>query len=183
MFGEMPQSYGFHNLNRQSLFLADGTEYTYFTLPADYPLEQATPPGSPSAGENVGVTDRLSIGAQAACLAPVLSSKANNTPGSVSLLVPNLQPNVQDAPHVFKEMHVYNIYEEQDCACLNITSDVRDFNLELLQHDDERACNCPVLKASESFATSSSQLNTEHSRRDLRLLWDPGASAFLVTPQ
>jgi hypothetical protein len=40
---ETPQSYGFHNLNRQNLFLADGTEQSYFTLPADYPLERDVP--------------------------------------------------------------------------------------------------------------------------------------------
>ena len=31
----MPQSYGFHNLHRQSVFLSDGSEHSYFTLPAD----------------------------------------------------------------------------------------------------------------------------------------------------
>jgi hypothetical protein len=43
-----PQLYGLHNLNGQSIFLADETEHNYFTLPADYPLEQTTPPPQPS---------------------------------------------------------------------------------------------------------------------------------------
>ena len=38
----MPQSYGFHNLNRHSVFLADGSEHSYFALPENYSLEQAT---------------------------------------------------------------------------------------------------------------------------------------------
>jgi hypothetical protein len=81
---------------------------------------------------------------------------------------------VQDAPNVFKETPVYDIYEEEYTACLNIMSDVQDFTLELQQQDDERACNCSVLKASDSFATWSSQLSIEHSMQELRLLWDPG---------
>jgi hypothetical protein len=44
VFGEMPQQYGYHNLDSQNLFLADGTERRYFALPEDYPLEHATPP-------------------------------------------------------------------------------------------------------------------------------------------
>jgi hypothetical protein len=50
----------------KSVFLADGTEHNYFTLPADYPLEQATPPISPSAAEHVSVMPQPSIAAQAA---------------------------------------------------------------------------------------------------------------------
>ena len=42
VFGEMPQPYGFNNLVRQSIFLADGTEHSYYVLPENYPLEQAT---------------------------------------------------------------------------------------------------------------------------------------------
>jgi hypothetical protein len=43
LLDEMPQCYGLHNLNRRSLFRADGTEQSYFTLPADYPLERDVP--------------------------------------------------------------------------------------------------------------------------------------------
>jgi hypothetical protein len=64
-----PQLYGLHNLNRQSIFLADEIEHNYFTLPADYPLEQTTPPISPSVAEHVSVTPQPSVAAQAAGLA------------------------------------------------------------------------------------------------------------------
>jgi hypothetical protein len=90
MFGEMAQSYGFHNLNRQSLFPADGTEHSYFTLSADYPLEQATTPGSPSAGENVGVTDRLSIGAQATVLSSGLQKFFQTNATSCIGMIPRI---------------------------------------------------------------------------------------------
>jgi hypothetical protein len=43
------------------------------------------------------------------------------------------------------------------------------------QQDDERACNCPVLKAYNSDVTRSTQLCTAPSVTELRLLWDPGA--------
>jgi hypothetical protein len=56
----------------KSVFLADKIEHIYFTLPADYPLEQATPPISPS--EHVSVTHQPSI---AAGLATAHCSKAN----------------------------------------------------------------------------------------------------------
>lgn len=115
-----PQPYGFHNLNRQSVFLADGTEHSYFTLPADYPLEQATPTMSPSAAEHISVTPQSSVAAQAAGLAIVPSSKANNTVDSDSLFVHILQlpTTAQDTSNVCKEMHVYDIYEE-DMSYLN----------------------------------------------------------------
>ena len=43
VFGEMPQTCGFQNLNRQSILLADGTIHSYYVLPDTYPLDQATP--------------------------------------------------------------------------------------------------------------------------------------------
>lgn len=79
----------------------------------------------------------------------------------------------------FESMPNFDEYAEEDSACLNIISDVRDFTLELQQQDDDRACNCPVIKAPNSSATRSSQLSIEHSMRELRLLWDPGASTPL----
>lgn len=42
-FTEISQPYGFNNLNLQTVFRADGTEYKYFTLPANYPLERDVP--------------------------------------------------------------------------------------------------------------------------------------------
>jgi hypothetical protein len=39
----IPQSYGFHNLNIQSVIRADGTEPNYFTLPMSYPLDRDVP--------------------------------------------------------------------------------------------------------------------------------------------
>jgi hypothetical protein len=47
----MQQHHDFHNINCQSIFLADGTEHSYFTLPADYQLEQSTSPVSHSTAE------------------------------------------------------------------------------------------------------------------------------------
>jgi hypothetical protein len=107
MFSEMLQPYGLHNLNRQSLFLADGTECIYFTLLADYPLEQATPPTPHSAVVRGSVAAPPSVAAQVACLAPGLCSNANNTTGE-SMLLYNLQvpTTIQDASSVFKEMPV-----------------------------------------------------------------------------
>ena len=67
-----PQPYGFHNLNRQCVRLADGTEHSYFTLPAYYPLEQANPSLSPLAEKNVGVMVPWSVPAQTASMNPVL---------------------------------------------------------------------------------------------------------------
>jgi hypothetical protein len=110
----VPQAYGFHNLNRQSLYLADGTEQNYFTLPADYSLQQSTPPVSNTTAKNVGVTTPPSV----ACLAPGFCSKANNTASSESMLIYNLQvpTPMQDASCVFKEMAIYDVYEDvTDC--------------------------------------------------------------------
>ena len=106
----MPQSYGFHNLHRQSVFLLDGSEHSYFTLPADYP----TPPMSHSALVNVAVEAPPSVAAQAACLTPGLSPKANNTADSESTFIDSRQQTmiVQDASNVFNEMPVYDLYEE-----------------------------------------------------------------------
>jgi hypothetical protein len=162
----LPYHYSFDNLNSPSVFLADGTGHRYYVLPEEYPLEQAPQPMSLSAMKHVGVKPQPSLAAQATGLAPVLSSKVDITADSESPLIPNLQlpKNVQDAPHVFKETPVYDIYEEEYTACLNIMSDVRDFTLELHQQDDERACNCSVLKASDS-----SQEN-----HGIQFLWDPG---------
>ncbi|KAL6902389.1 hypothetical protein ACP4OV_005265 [Aristida adscensionis] len=43
-----PPPYGFHNLDRRTMLLADGTVRTYFALPPDYPFEAAPlPPLSP----------------------------------------------------------------------------------------------------------------------------------------
>jgi len=113
MFDELPQSYGFHKLKRQSISLADGTERSYFTLPAEYPLEQASAPMSLSAREKVGVTAPPSVAAR---LAPVICYKADNTAGSESLLVNDVKPRktMQDASSVFNEMPVYDIYEEDN---------------------------------------------------------------------
>ena len=62
----LPHHYGFDNLNRRSVFLADGTEHSYYALPADYPLELATQPLSSSAAEIVSVRAPPSVAAQAA---------------------------------------------------------------------------------------------------------------------
>jgi hypothetical protein len=43
VFGEIPEQYGVHNLSRQTVFRADGTEHSYYTLPENYPLELASP--------------------------------------------------------------------------------------------------------------------------------------------
>jgi len=120
VFAEMPQPYGLHNLNNQSLFLADGIERSYYALPEDYALEQVTPPMSSPTVEKVVVTAAQSVATQAASLAPILCSKANSTVGSESQLVHDVQlpTAVQDDPTVFKEMPVYDIYEE-DNSCLN----------------------------------------------------------------
>jgi hypothetical protein len=115
---EMRQHYDFHNINCQSIFLADGTEHSYFTLPADYQLEQSTSLVSHSTAENVGVAAPPSVEAQEACLAPVCS-KANSMSGSQSMPVHNLQVamTTQDASSVFKEMAVYDVHEEDVTAC------------------------------------------------------------------
>ena len=116
MFGEIPQSYGFHNLNSQSVFLADGTERDYFTPSADYPLEQATlQPMSHSVVEKVGVTALPSVAAQAADLAPVLYRNTKSTADSESLLVHDMQPPtaVQDDTNGLKEMHVSDVSDEE----------------------------------------------------------------------
>jgi hypothetical protein len=81
VYGEIPEQYGFHNLNRQNVFLADGTEHSYYVLRGDSSAEQVTPPMLPSVAENVGTTPQPSVAAQAAGLAPVPCSKANNRVG------------------------------------------------------------------------------------------------------
>jgi hypothetical protein len=43
VFSQMPEQYGFHNLSRQTVFRADGTEHSYYRLPENYPLELACP--------------------------------------------------------------------------------------------------------------------------------------------
>ena len=43
-----PQPYGFHNLNCHSVLLADGTERSYYALPQNYSIEQATSSTSPT---------------------------------------------------------------------------------------------------------------------------------------
>lgn len=63
---------------------------------------------------------------------------------------------------------------------MNYTSDAFGFILDLQQQDDEMAGNCSVLKASNSFVTWSSQLSIDHSLRELRLLWDPGATKLPI---
>jgi hypothetical protein len=82
----------------KSVFLADGTEHSYFTLPADYPLEQATPPISPSAVEYVSVTPQPE---QAAGLA---TAQANNAVGydSLSGHILQAQTTAQDTSNVCK---------------------------------------------------------------------------------
>jgi hypothetical protein len=48
--------------------------------------------------------------------------------------------------------------------------------INIMKQDDERACSFLILKSSNRCATkSSSLLSIEHSMRELRLLWDPGA--------
>uniref|UniRef100_A0A8R7UC86 Uncharacterized protein n=1 Tax=Triticum urartu TaxID=4572 RepID=A0A8R7UC86_TRIUA len=42
-----PPPYGFHNLDRRTIHLADGTVRTYFALPPDYPFEPAPLPQLP----------------------------------------------------------------------------------------------------------------------------------------
>ncbi|CAN6285597.1 unnamed protein product [Urochloa humidicola] len=42
-----PPPYGFHNLDRRTMILADGTVRTYFALPPDYPFETAPLPPLP----------------------------------------------------------------------------------------------------------------------------------------
>ncbi|GJN40635.1 hypothetical protein PR202_gb29881 [Eleusine coracana subsp. coracana] len=42
-----PPPYGFHNLDRRTMLLADGTVRTYFALPPDYPFESAPLPPFP----------------------------------------------------------------------------------------------------------------------------------------
>jgi len=68
---------------------------------------------------------------------------------------------------------------EQTSACLNIVTDVLDVTLEKQQQDDEKRANCSVIMASDSVVTWSSHFSIEHNLRELTLLWDPGASAFL----
>lgn len=78
-----------------------------------------------------------------------------------------------------KSMPNYDVYEKEDSTCINIISGVRDFTIELQQQNDERACHCPVMKASDSLVTRSSQLSVDHSMSKLRMLWDPGDTNFL----
>ncbi|KAG8073550.1 hypothetical protein GUJ93_ZPchr0006g43436 [Zizania palustris] len=42
-----PPPYGFHNLDRRTMLLADGTVRTYFALPPDYPFEPTPLPSLP----------------------------------------------------------------------------------------------------------------------------------------
>jgi hypothetical protein len=160
----MPKCYGLHNLNRRSLFRADGTEQSYFTLPAgaDYPLERDVPePLFDIYDDDVDdcSTEFVDV------LSGTPKQKSHEEEEQDSEQLPKC---VRRAPEV-----------EQTTA-LNYISDVVGFTLELQQQDDERAGNCSVFKASNSFVTRSSLLSTEHSMSELRLLWDPGALAFLV---
>jgi hypothetical protein len=71
-----------------------------------------------SAREKVSVMAQSSAAAHAASLATVPCSKANNTASSESMLIHNLQvpTPVQDASSVFKEMAIYDVYEDvTDC--------------------------------------------------------------------
>uniref|UniRef100_A0A0D9VPS8 XS domain-containing protein n=1 Tax=Leersia perrieri TaxID=77586 RepID=A0A0D9VPS8_9ORYZ len=45
-----PPSYGFHNLDRRTMLLADGSVRTYFALPPDYPFEPTPLPHLPPRG-------------------------------------------------------------------------------------------------------------------------------------
>ena len=156
----MPQSYGLHNLNRQSVFLGDGSEHSYFVLPEKYPLQRAVPE-------------------------PVFDVYEDETEGCSSKSV-----------DVFVRTAGQQIYEEEQqgeqllkclskaletkhtSACLNTTSDVWDFTLELQQQDARRAFSCSVLKVYDSLVTRSTQLGIEHSMRQLRLQWNPGVHSI-----
>jgi hypothetical protein len=128
----MPQSYGFHNLNHQRVVLADGTEHSYFTLPADYPLEQVTPRMSHSAAVSVSVAAPPSVAAQAVNRQSVYladGTKHNyftlpadypleqSTPPVSNSTAENVPTAIQDASSVFKEIAVYDVYEEDVTAC------------------------------------------------------------------
>jgi hypothetical protein len=193
---EMPQCYGLHDLNRHSLFRANGTEQSYFTLPTDYPLER-------DISEPVfAVYDDESEGCSIesvhvfTCTPEQLTNEEEqheNLPASKYFskasedVIPSQHPPMSATAtdlmqiQAFESIPNYDVYEKEDSACLNIILDVRDFSLELQQQDDERACNCPVLKAYDSDVTRSTQLSTEPSVRELRLLWDPGALLPIVS--
>jgi hypothetical protein len=115
----LPYHYGFDNLNSRSVSLADGTQRRYYVLPEDYPLKQTSPPMSLSAREKVSVMAQSSAAGHAASLATVPCSKANITASSESILIHNLQvpTTMQDGSSVFKEMAVYDVYEEDMTAC------------------------------------------------------------------
>lgn len=157
VMAKMPQSYGFHNLNVQSVIRADGTKHSYFTLPTDYPLERDVP-------EPVFAVDD-----------EVLDGYSNESV-RVFTDTPELQTYEEDKQASDKLLKCVSkaTDHEQTSACLNTTSDVQVFSLELQQQADERAYSCSDLKASDSVVTRSNQLNIEHSIRGLRLLWDPG---------
>uniref|UniRef100_A0A0E0CVF9 XS domain-containing protein n=1 Tax=Oryza meridionalis TaxID=40149 RepID=A0A0E0CVF9_9ORYZ len=49
-----PPSYGFHNLDRRTMLLADGSVRTYFALPPDYPFEPTPLPQLPHLPRGAG---------------------------------------------------------------------------------------------------------------------------------
>jgi hypothetical protein len=95
-----------------------------------------------------------------------------------------------ESVHVFTEHQIYEEENQESFEALKccsktafsakkpIVGTVGIFSLE----NDARACNFLVLKASNSVSTRSNQLSIEHCNRESRLLWDPRASTFLVTP-
>jgi hypothetical protein len=179
---ELPHYYGFKNLKRQTVFLADGTERSFYALPEEYPLKQATLPMSPSARKNVGVTSSPSV----TCLVPGICSKENKTTGE-SLLIHVAQPptSVQDYPCGLKEMHVSDVSDEetqnteqllkcvvkapeteQTIAYLNYLTDVQQ------QHSVEKA-SVHVQHLGEPHTN----VLVIHERRNV---WDPGATKLPI---
>lgn len=161
---EMPQSYGFDNLKRGSVFLADSSKHSFYALPEDYPLERAT--RYPVFDVYDDETDDPS---------PEFVDMFTSSPNQLTISFHKAPENASS-----EQAKGFNKAPETEhaSACLNITSDMQNFTLELQQQEYEKTCNCSVLKASDSLVTRSIQLGIQHSRRQLRLQWNPGVHAI-----
>lgn len=145
-----PQSYGFHNLNRQSVFLADGTECSYFTLPADYPLERAVPEllfDVDDDGSDGGSNESVHVFSTT----PEQQSYEEERQGNEQLL-----KCVDKAPET-----------EQTIDCLSYISDVFDYAFEQQQQDGETS----VKEHQHLRAPQLNVLVVQEKRKK----WDPGA--------
>jgi hypothetical protein len=166
---EVPKYYGFHNLNRQSVFRADGTEHSYFTLPADYPLDQDTTSVSSSSVEKGCVMAMSSVAAQTSGLAQVRCSQTTNAASSEPMLVHNLQlsTTMQFVSNMSKKMQVNDVCVEY--ATVDISGS-----------DTELVIVC-VNKASDKW--KAQQVNNQQCNsmipKAVRKKWDPGASKSL----